>query len=129
MTRPDGLVDPDDRAEVMPVLAGALRALGPEGVVDLLARLPGVRREPGRPARLFSRAVPAVVWVGPENRLVLADSLVHEHVVGGVVLHREPLRPGDLPGVLAVLIADHARREAAQDDAAVALSAVRDVVG
>ena len=66
------------------------------------------------------------MWVGPENCLALTDPLVLEHVVGGVVLSRDSLRPGDLPGILARLIADHARREAVVDDAAVALSAVRD---
>ena len=126
MTRPDGLVDPYDAAEVAPVLDAALRAMGPGGLTDLLARLPGVTIEPARAKRFLSPALPGRVWLGPENCLTMTDPIVHQHVVGGVVLARDPLRAGTLPGVLARLIADHVREHGQADDAAVALSAVRD---
>lgn len=129
MTREDGLVDPLDPAEVAPVLAAALAAMGVGGVVDLLVRLPGVHLEEARPKRLFSPAVPGLVHLGEEHRLSLGDPVLHEHVVGGVVLARDPLPGGDLPGVLARLVAELVRREAAVEEAAVALSAVRDATG
>ncbi len=125
---PERPVDPVDVREVTAILDRTLALMGPGGVGDLLARLPGARPVAAVPARLFRHAVPPAVWLGAENLLVLDDPVVHQHVVGGVVLQRRTLPPADLGPVLAPLVAQLVRSQGGQQDAATVLTAARDVL-
>ncbi len=125
----EAVVDPYDVAQVTAVLAGTWDLMGPDGLADLMARLPGARLVPGSPGRLFHTAVPAGVWVGPEHFLELsAEPVVHQHVVGGVVLRRAAVPPGELPTLLARLVGTLVRDQGSAADATVVLTAARDVL-
>ncbi len=121
-------VDPCDRVQVAAVFAAVLKAWGIEGVGDLLGRLPGVRLAAGEPRRRFRAATPPTVTIGSENQLVLAEPPEHLHVVGGVVLSRRALPPGELPLLLADLVTRLTREQASYDDSAAALTAAREVL-
>ncbi|MDX6302909.1 MAG: hypothetical protein QOF53_4123 [Nocardioidaceae bacterium] len=123
---PEGFVDPSDEQQVAAVLDAVLRTLGVLGVRDLLARMPGSRSEASRPGGMFRRAEPASVWVGPEHQIVLSDPVVHAHVVGGVILARDPLPGGRLPQALARLLVAAIADQASQSEAAVVLTAARE---
>src|SRR3954453_2590834 len=84
----EGLVDPSDEQQVAAVLSTVLRVLGIPGIGDLLGRMPGSRVEASRGGGMFTRAVPACVWLSPQHQILLSDPVVHVHVVGGVVLAR-----------------------------------------
>jgi hypothetical protein len=125
---PQRPVDPLDVRAVAEILGRTLALMGPGGVGDLLARLPGARPVAGTPGRLFRPAVPPAVWLGAENLLVLADPVVHQHVVGGVVLQRRSLPPADLGPTVAPLVAQLVRSHGGQTDAAMVLTAAREVL-
>ena len=122
------LVDPQDRDEVAAVLADTQRLMGYDGVLDLLARLPGVELLPGRPARIFRPAVAASVCVGAEHLLSGGEPVTHQHVVGGVVLQRSTVPPGELPALLAGLVGSLCRQQGSGPEAATVLTAAREVV-
>lgn len=126
--QPSGDVDPGDVDQVRAVLAETLRLMGVDGVVDLLARLPGVVVHAGRPKGFLSRAVPASVWVGPEDQVVLSTPPEHAQVVGGVVLHRVPLPPGQLPTVVARLVVALVRTQGSAAETSLTLTAAREAV-
>jgi hypothetical protein len=129
VTTPEPYVDPADVSAVAEVLAGTLQLMGPAGLGDLLARLPGVRVVPATPARLFRPAAEGGVWVGPEHLVRLdATPVVDQHVVGGVVLQRSVVPPARVPGVLAALVVDLARDEGTAEETAVVLTAAREVI-
>jgi hypothetical protein len=121
-------VDPVDVQQVAEVLSRTLELMGPEGVGDLLARLPGARPVPATAGRLFRPAVTGSVWLGADHQLVLGDPVVHQHVVGGVVLQRRALTPTDLGPTVAQLVADLVRSQGAREEAATVLTVARDVV-
>jgi hypothetical protein len=132
---PEGFVDPQDIAEVTAVLDGVLAGSGPAGLFDLLARLPGVRMDPGAAKGFLRAAVPPSAWIGAENQLVLADagpggaSLTLQHVVGGVTLAREALAPARTAEVVARLVSTAVRDHGNAQDASAALTAHRDLFG
>jgi hypothetical protein len=107
-------VDPLDVRQVAEVLGRTLELMGPEGVGDLLARLPGARPVPGTAGRLFRPAVTGSVWLGADHQLVLSDPVVHQHVVGGVVLQRRALTPAELGPTVAQAVADLVRSQGAR---------------
>ena len=123
---PDGYVDPTDEQQVAAVLAAVLRTLGVAGLGDLLGRIPGSRAEAARPGGFFRAAVPASVWLDAEHQVVLDDPAVVAHVVGGVVLARDPLPPGRLPAALAPLLVTAVRDQGSRSEAAVVLTAARE---
>jgi hypothetical protein len=129
---PDGFVDPHDTAEVTAVLDGVLRSTGPAGLLDLLARIPGVRVEAGVPKGFLRAAVPASTWLGPENQLVLNDArphaLVLQHVVGGITLSRETLPPTGSAALVARLLSTTVAEYGGVEDASAALTAHRDLL-
>lgn len=122
-------VDPYDAGQVAAVVEGTTLLMGTDGVLDLLARLPGVRVVAGEPRRLFHPAVPGAVWVGTEHLLTMTDPLVHEHRVGGVALRRAALAPGELATVVAGLVISLTRAQGSQAETAAVLTAARDVLG
>lgn len=125
-TPPEGYVDPSDEQQVAAVLRIVLRELGIPGLGDLLVRIPGSRGEASRPGGMFRRAMPASVWLSPQHQLLLTDPVVHVHVVGGVVLARDPLPAGRLPEVVAPLLVAAIADQGGQSEAAVALTAARE---
>ena len=120
---PEGFVDPSDVQQVAAVLGAVLQALGTSGLADVLGRLPGSRAEVSRPGGRFRRPVPASVWLSPQHQLVLSDPVVHVHAVGGVVLARDPLPAGRLPGAVAPLLVAAIADQASQSEASVVLTA------
>ena len=122
-------VDPQDTGQVAAVLGDTMRLMGYDGVLDLLARLPGVELLPGHPQRLFRTGVPASLAVGPEHLLSTSEPVTHQHVVAGVVLQRSVVPPGELVGVLAELVATLSRRQGSSQETAAVLTAAREVVG
>ena len=72
--------------------------------------------------------MPGAVWLGPEDALVLTAPPEYHHVVGGVVLHREPLPAGQLPAVVARLVAQWTVDHGTRADAAAVLTAAREVL-
>jgi hypothetical protein len=125
---PQDPVDPLDVPEVTQVLERTLALMGPAGVGDLLARLPGARQVAGTPARLFRAAAPDGVWLGSEHLLVLSDPVEHHHVVGGVVLQRTALPPAALGPTVAPLVASLVASYGGRADAGTVLTAARDVL-
>jgi hypothetical protein len=121
-------VDPYDVRQVAAVVEGTWRLMGPDGVLDLLARLPGVRLDPGTPKRAFRAAVEGGTWLGPEHLLTWTDPVVHRHVVGGVVLQRAVLAPAEVPTVVAGLLIALTRSQGSGEDAAAVLTVARDVL-
>jgi hypothetical protein len=126
MPPPEGFVDPSDEHEVADVLRIVVQTLGIPGLGDLLGRIPGSRSEESRPGGTFRRAVPASVWLSPQHQLVLSDPVVHVHVVGGVVLARDPLPAGRLPVAVARLLVAAIADAGGQSEAALALAAARE---
>jgi len=67
--------------------------------------------------------------VGPEHLVLLdATPVVDQHVVGGVVLQRSVVPPSRVPEVLAALVVDLARDQGTGAEAAVVLTAAREVI-
>jgi hypothetical protein len=133
---PEGFVDPQDTEQVTAVLDAVLRSAGPAGLLDLLARMPGVRVEAGVTKGFLRAAVPASTWLGPENQLVLNDAtgstqptLVLQHVVGGITLSRETLPPNGTATLVARLLAETLAENGGVEDASAALTAHRDLFG
>lgn len=124
---PAGFVDPADSSQVAAVLQGTLERLGLAALVDLLTKVPGLAIEAGRPAGRFRAAEPAVLQAG-QHRLLLGARTVREHVVGGIVLRREPVPVAELPVVLARIVSDSVAGAVGTGDASVALTAVRDTL-
>jgi hypothetical protein len=124
---PEGYVDPEDAAEVTAVIAATVSFGGLEAVGDLLARLPGTTTTPAVTKGLLRRAVPAAVWLGPENCWSMSRPPTLLHVVGGVVLHREVVEPGTAATLLGRVVADLVRRTGSVADGSAVLTAARDV--
>jgi hypothetical protein len=124
---PAGFVDPRDPAQVAPVLAAALKQLGLAGLVELLARVPGLAIDPGRPGGALRRAIAPSVVNGTEVLRFTAPAS-REHVVGGIVLSRAPVTAAELPGWLAGACRDAVTATGDPDDASIALTAARDAM-
>ncbi|MDQ6650845.1 MAG: hypothetical protein M3Z02_12130 [Actinomycetota bacterium] len=125
---PDGFLDPLDASAVSAVLRSAAARLGMDGLVKLLAQVPGVRIDRGRPGGLLRRAVPARLQSG-EYVIVLSEPAVTEHIVGGIVLGHQQVPPVDLPALLARVVADAVAYTGQGADASVALTSARDALG
>ena len=123
----EGPVDPADVGQVTAVLSAALGAAGVEAVADLAARMPGARVLPGSAAGFLRPATPATLWVGPEHAFTLTDSVEHRHVVGGVVLSRDPVPPARVAALIAPLLVRLVTDQGAQAEAALVLTAAREV--
>jgi hypothetical protein len=126
---PEGYVDPTDPAAIGAVLDATVSTSGLDAITDLLARLPGTRTSPAVPKGFLRPAVPAAVWLGPESCWSGTEPPTLLHVVGGVVLHRAEIHPGDVAEALGRVIADLVRRTGATADASAVLTAARDVAG
>jgi hypothetical protein len=125
---PEGYVDPRDLPRVTAIVAAVVGATGVAGVLQLLARIPGIRIEEGTPRRFLRAEVPPAAWLGPENQLVVdGDGLVHRQVVGGITLHRARLTRADLPAVVARLIAATVADAGSVADASAALTAMEEL--
>jgi hypothetical protein len=124
---PEGFVDPTDAVSVGAVLDAVVRTAGLDAVTDLLARLPGTRTTPAVPRGFLRPSVPAAVWLGPESCWSCTSPPTLLHVVGGVVLHRAEIRPGDVAEALGRVVADLVRRTGASAEASAALTAARDL--
>jgi hypothetical protein len=121
-------VDPLDVRQVEAVLEATQQMMGPDGVVDLLARLPGVEVSAGTPRRFLHAATPAAVCIGPDQRVLLRDPLVHEHVVSGVVLSHDVVPAGRLAAVLAPLVVALTRSQGSHAATALVLTAARETL-
>jgi hypothetical protein len=121
-------VDPLDVGQVEAVLSSTLQMMGPDGVVDLLSRLPGVEVYAGTPKRFLQAATAGAVRIGSERRLVLADPPVLEHVVSGVVLARDVVPVGRLSSVLAPVVVSLTRAQGSTPTAALVLTAAREAL-
>jgi hypothetical protein len=126
---PEGFVDPTDPAAVGAVLDATVAGAGLDAVTDLLSRLPGTRTTAAVPKGFLRAAVPAAVWLGPESCWSGTQPPTLLQVVGGVVLHRTEIHPGDVAEALSRVIADLVRRTGATADASAVLTAARDVAG
>ena len=124
---PEGYVDPTDPMAVGAVLDATVRSAGLDAVTDLLARLPGTRTMAAVPKGFLRQAVPAAVWLGQESCWSCTTPPTLLHVVGGVVLHRSEIHPGDVADALGQVLADLVRRTGEVADASAALTAARDV--
>jgi len=125
---PEGFVDPLDETQVSDVLRAAAGRLGVDGLVNLLAQVPGVRIERGRPGGVLRRAVPARLQSG-EEVIVLSEPAVTEHIVGGIVLRHQQVSPVDLPALLARVVGEAVSFSGQGADASVALTSARDALG
>jgi hypothetical protein len=125
---PEGFVDPYDVGAVSSIFAEMLRLVGVDGVSDLLGRLPGVTQVPGSPRRRFRDVVEPSAWIGPEHNVSMTLPATHQHVVSGVVLQRSSVPAGELPGLLAGLVASLTRAQASHDETSAALTALRDIL-
>jgi hypothetical protein len=124
-----GFVDAGDQAAVAAVLEAALPALGLSGVLQQLARVPGLVVRPPQPGRLLRSAVPGVVAYGDQTARVEASGRVRlEHVVAGVVLSRDDVPPVRVAGTLAGLVTRSVADTGAGDEVSVLLTALRDAV-
>lgn len=124
---PDGFVDPTDVSAVGSVLAATVDTGGLASVQDLLIRLPGTKVVPAVSKGFLRAGVPLAVWLGNETCWSATDPPTLLHVVGGVVLSRTDVQPGEVAGVLAPVVAELARRTGQVADAAAVLTAARDV--
>jgi hypothetical protein len=124
---PDGYVDPTDAPAVGAVLDAVVRTAGVDAVTDLLQRLPGTRTTAAVPRGFLRPAVPTAVWLGPESCWSCTSPPTLLHVVGGVVLHRAEIQPGDVAGALGGVVAELVRRTGEVADASATLTAARDV--
>lgn len=109
-------------------MRAAAGRLGTDGLVNLLAQVPGVQITPGRPGGVLRRAQPARLRSG-EDVIVLAEPAVVEHAVGGIVLSHQQVAPVALPGVLARVVRDAVAFSGRTADASVALTSARDALG
>ncbi len=126
---PEGYVDPTDPAAVGAVLEATVHFGGLDAVTELLARLPGTRLTPAVPKGFLRPAVPAAVWLGTESCWSCTTPPTLLQVVGGVVLHRQEVEPGEVADALSRLVTDLVRRTGGVGDASAALTAARDVAG
>jgi hypothetical protein len=124
---PEGYVDPADPLAVAAVISAVVSSSGIDAVTDLVARLPGVRLAAAVPKGFLRPAVPAAIWLGTEYCWSATDPPTLLHIVGGVVLHRDPVEPGEAPEILGRLVPELVRRTGARDDASAVLTAARDV--
>ncbi len=124
---PPDYVDPTDVTAVVEVVRATVATGGLAAVTDLLARLPGVRTTAAVPRGFLRPGVPAAVWLGSESCWSCTEPPTLLHVVGGVVLHREVVEPGEAPQLLGRLVADLAQRSGAIADASAVLTAARDL--
>lgn len=122
-------VDPTNPEAVEEVLASAVPGFGLAGVLEQLAAVPGLGIRPWRPGGLLRKPQPAALVV-EDRRLTISPSgeAVLQHVVGGVVLASEQVRPRELPGVLAAMIARSVDSLASPDPLAVTLTSMRDAL-
>ena len=121
-------VDATDPADVEAVLAKALASLGEAGVLEQLAAVPDLYVEQPRRGGFFRRPMPALVAYGDRRLVVANQGAVLEHLVGGVVLARDPITRVALPGTLASLVCRAVAGSGARDDVSVLLTALRDAV-
>jgi hypothetical protein len=126
---PDGYVDPTDPAAVGAVLQATVDFGGLDAVTELLARLPGIRVAPAVPKGFLRAAVPAAIWLGSESCWSCTSPPTLLQVVGGVVLHRQVIEPGEVAAALTGVVTDLVRRTGGVGDASAALTAARDVAG
>lgn len=126
---PEGYVDPGDATAVAEVIRATVATGGLDALTDLLRRLPGTRTTAAVPQGFLRPAVPAAVWLGGEQCWSCTEPPELLHVVGGVVLHRAQVQPGEAPGLLAPVVTDLVRRTGANLDAAAVLTAARDIAG
>ncbi len=124
---PDGYVDPTDPTAIGAVLRATVDTGGLDAVTDLLGRLPGTKQTPPVSKGFLRAAVPAAVWLGPENCWSCTEPPTLLHVVSGVVLHREVVDRGQVAAALSRVVADLVRRTGAVADASAVLTAARDV--
>jgi hypothetical protein len=118
-------VDPADPRAVEDVLAKALPAIGIDGVLAQLDAVVDLEVVPPRAGGLFASRRPGAVSYG-DRRLVLDDRPVLEHIVGGVVVARDAVTRGALPGMLAALVCRSVAESGAADQVSVLLTALRD---
>jgi hypothetical protein len=123
---PEGYVDPTDPAAVSAVVRAVVETGGLGAVTDLLGRLPGVRVSAATPKGFLRAAVPAALWVGAEYCWSCTEPPTLLHVVNDVVLHRDPVEPGEAPEVVSRLVTDLVRRTGAIGDASAVLTAARE---
>jgi hypothetical protein len=121
-------VDPTDPAAVEAVVATALRAIGVDALLVQLSNVPDLYVQPARPGGFFTAASPAMVASGDRRLLLEPRAGTLEHLVGGVVLARDPVTPAALPGVLSALVCRAVAVSGANDDVSVLLTALRDAV-
>jgi hypothetical protein len=124
---PEGYVDPTDPVAVGDVLDATVQTAGLDAVTDLLARLPGTRTTAAVAKGFLRPAVPAAVWLGPESCWSCTAPPTLLHVVGGVVLQRTEVHPGDVAGALGRVVAELVRRTGGVADASAVLTAARDI--
>lgn len=121
-------VDATDPAAVEAVLAKALPAIGLDAVLLQLAAVPDLYVEPARPGGFFRPRAPGIVGYGDRRLLLDPTAATLEHLVGGVVLARDPVSRTALPGALAALVCRSVADSGATDDVSVLLTALRDAV-
>lgn len=124
---PAGFIDPLDPAQVTPVLRSARSQLGIDGLVELLARVPGLTVEPERAGGPLRRSVPASV-TGGQDVVRLTTPATREHVVGGIVLSRTPIPPAQLPALLALVCRDGVLSTGEIMEASLVLTSARDAM-
>ena len=124
---PDGFVDPLDPLQVAAVLTTVRASQDVRGLLDLLARVPGLSVDRGRDGRLLRGSVAASVR-GGEDVVRFASPTSREHVVGGVVVNRTTVPPATLTTVLAGMVCDAVRRADNREEASNVLTAARDGV-
>ena len=122
-------VDPGDAAQVAEVLHATRELMGSDGLLDLLARLPGTRVRTGRPRSRWRAGTPTEVWLGEDFRLVVGEPLLLHHVVSGVTLAQDRLLPAETGTRLAERVVALTRDQGSQSEASVVLTAARDVAG
>ena len=119
-------VDPTDPAAIEAVLAKALPALGVDALLVQLAGVPDLYVQPPRPGGFFKPPTPAIVAYGDRRLMLDPATSTLEHLVGGVVLARDPVTRAALPGALAALVCRSVVGSGAADDVSVLLTALRD---
>jgi hypothetical protein len=120
-------VDVGDPQAVADVVRRVLPVMGLDGLLEQLSGLPGLRVIEARPRGLLRPAVPAEVQQGDLTLRSTPDGAVLLHVVGGIALSHEQVPPAGVPEVLARLLGRAVAAAASGDEAAVRLTALRDV--
>jgi hypothetical protein len=120
-------VDVGDPLAVATVVRRALGLMGLDGVLKQLSGLPGLLVSEARPRGLLRSAVPAQAQQGDLTLSSTVDGAVLLHVVGGIVLSREAVPPAGVAEVLTKLIGRAVGAAGSADEAAVRLTALRDV--